>query len=355
MGNFFWGVSIDDVWNYTENERPEHEITKIVDEIRIPRGKLELFKHPSIKEFLSTQEAEEEKLEKRIEYNCNFLIDKLNETKADFVRCWFPWNFFQQNIDSKIKYTMDYLIEMLQSANKNVIGVVGNGYSRFIPKGVSLERIEEYLNKLIPACRSIVSHYKHVKIWQIENEPNWWKEHFLAGWRKGLIWFESDSEERIIKSIYDAVREERQDCKIMINLEVDRGLPDLEKYKRYCDIIGLDLYPSYAHPHNTDAKEVQIAKKVKRIAGLEVIVAETGYPSGPGIFGYSETRQAEYIYSVCKESYSCDALSGLLVWRFSDSDWRSFPPQENHFGLYDKKGKEKQSWQVFKEFTKKTS
>lgn len=355
MRDFFWGVSIDDVWSYTENRRPEHELAKVAEEIRIPRGKIELFRHPSYKELLRNASYQTEDTEKKVEENCDFLVKSLKGSGIEFVRCWFPWNFFQEKADSQMKYTMDTFVSRLEQGSIKIIGVIGNGYRRFIPKGINVESIKSYVENLVESCTKIISHYRNIKLWQIENEPNWWKEHLIAGWRSGFIWLEPDVEEKILKPLYDIVREERPDAEIMINLEIDRGIPNLERYKKYCDVIGLDAYPSYAHPHNTSAEELSVASQVKRATGLKVIVAETGYPSGPEIFGYTEDRQAEYICSACKNSYSCDGLSGMIVWRFSDSDWNSFPPQENHFGLFTKERKPKKSWIAYREYTKSPS
>jgi len=37
-------------------------------------------------------------------------------------------------------------------------------------------------------------------------------------------------------------------------------------------------------------------------------------------------------------------VTGIGIWRYIDTAWRSFPPQENHFGLFDNKGSPKPAW-----------
>jgi hypothetical protein len=40
-------------------------------------------------------------------------------------------------------------------------------------------------------------------------------------------------------------------------------------------------------------------------------------------------------------------VTGIGIWRYIDTAWRSFPPQENHFGLFDNKGNPKPAWIEF--------
>ncbi len=75
-----------------------------------------------------------------------------------------------------------------------------------------------------------------------------------------------------------------------------------------------------------------------------MFIAETGYPSGPRLFGYSVENQARYVKLACEEASSSNALRSLCLWRLSDSYWRSFPDRENHFGLLSKEWKPKMAW-----------
>ncbi|MCL5067598.1 MAG: hypothetical protein M1368_04515, partial [Thaumarchaeota archaeon] len=84
---------------------------------------------------------------------------------------------------------------------------------------------------------------------------------------------------------------------IVVNLEADNRNTDWKFYAEYCDVLGLDFYPNYVRSEPVDAAEVNFASQVKRESGLPVFVAETGYPSGPSLFGYSEQKQCDYVKS----------------------------------------------------------
>ena len=177
-----------------------------------------------------------------------------------------------------------------------IIGVLGNGYSRFLPTGLGTNDLEEYVEKLSESCTQIVRHYKDkVKVWQIENEPNWWKAHYTIQWRNGRIWLETKNQEVILNALHNVVRSESPDATIMINLEADNkrfryasffprltAPMDWRLYAKYCDVIGLDFYPNYSHSTPIDASLLgRTAKDVKKLLGLPIFVIETGYRTGP--------------------------------------------------------------------------
>ena len=322
---FAWGINIDNVWKYAGLPQPNTSLLPYL--INIPQGARGVFDRPStsvVKEI------------------CNDLAIKLKQARIDFVRVWFPGNFFKRKVNDGSEFVMDEFVDSLKRNGLEIIAVLGNGYSRFLPRGASVNRLHQYLGQLVPSSLEIVRHYyTSIKIWQIENEPNWWRKHMLVNWRNGLIWLQSDSDEIILKSLHDVMRQECPNGKIIINIEGDGRKVDYGRYVKYCDVIGLDFYPGYVHSHNTSADKIRLASGVKRQTGKQVIIAETGQPSGPQFFGYTENRQAEYIRSACQTAYSCDAVSALCVWRFTDSYWRSFPMQENYFGLLTKEGEPK--------------
>ena len=86
------------------------------------------------------------------------------------------------------------------------------------------------------------------------------------------------------------------------------------------------------------------AKDASKNTGKPILIAETGYPSGPSILGYSQENQAAYLAQAVKGAYSLDEVTGIGIWRYLDTSWRSFPPQENHFGLVDEKDGPKSAW-----------
>src|SRR5207245_9790367 len=83
-----------------------------------------------------------------------------------------------------------------------------------------------------------------------------------------------------------------------------------------------------------------------------VLTDGTGEPSGPSFLGYSAERQGDYVASACRAAHQLDGVTGIGIWRYIDTAWRSFPPQENHFGLFDNKGSLKPAWTEFSKVIK---
>ncbi|MHB1907877.1 MAG: glycoside hydrolase 5 family protein [Nitrososphaerales archaeon] len=350
--HFSFGINIDNVWTYSGLPPPKSMIIPFVVSLKLSRGPVDVFEHPNLKQAIEEQlrlpdESEAPPIVKEL---CDDLAFRLKEAGIGFVRTWFPWNFFKKSIrtgeEESFQFVMDTFVETLKSNGIEILGVLANGYSRFLPQGANVDHLGEYLKQLVPASREIVRHYKgSISTWQIENEPNWWKGHVAAHWRSGLIWFEKEAQEKVLSSLHDVVRQESPGAKIVINVEADRHPINWGLYEKYCDVLGLDFYPAYAHPHKTTAEEIKlVSSSVKKQTGKQLIVAETGQPSGPHFLGYSEERQSEYVKSACENAFSSDSLDGLCLWRFSDSYWRSFPMQENHFGLLTKKREQKLAW-----------
>jgi hypothetical protein len=348
---FRWGVNIDDMWRYAGVPPPKSIIIPYVLSLRLPRGPVRI--PPDVKSLgtpnsnHSNQSSDFESGDRK-----QFSSDIASELKSrgiQFVRCWFQWNFFEPVLtdlkDPKYLFPLDDFVSLLNQSGIEIIAVIGNGYSRFLPQGINMEDSQGYLQRLDSVCRAIVRHYKDsIKIWQIENEPNWWSEHYATHWRSGGLWLEPGIQEDILQTMNTLVREEDPSARIVINLEADERKTNWSFYQKYCDVLGLDFYPNYLHSTPINASELRFSSEVKKQTGLPVFIAETGYPSGPSIFGYSEERQAEYIRSACEESFACDEIFALSIWRMSDSYWKSFPEQENHFGLFAKDGSPKIAW-----------
>ncbi len=360
-GKFQWGINIDNVWIYAGLPPPKSEIMPFLISLKLSRGPTDTFEHPNLSQALDEHnnnlQLPDEPEPESVEQVCQDLVARLKEAKISFVRAWFPWNYFTKDLQSPdqdnerqtpptFEFIMDTFVETLTTNGLGVLGVLANGYSRFLPNGADVENLRKYLLQLIPSCEEIVRHYKGtIDIWQIENEPNWWKGHVAVDWRSGLIWLEHKSEEMILEALHNVVRQECPNGKIVINVEADRRSINWELYTKYADVLGLDFYPGYVHPRESSAAEIRaIASDVKKQTGKQLIVTETGQPSGPQLLGYSEGDQAEYVKSACEESFSSDILDGLAVWRYSDSYWRSFPMQENHFGLLTKERDPKKAW-----------
>lgn len=356
---FQWGINVDNVWTYSGLPPPKSEIVPFLISVRLSRGPTDIFEHPNLDQAMKEHTNLPDEIEPRsiVKEVCEDLVTKLKYAKISFVRAWFPWNFFvksvaaidqerEQEQSPTFEFVMDTFVEILKSNGIGVLGVLAAGYKRFLPHSADVENLDKYLLQLIPSCEEIVRHYKGtIDTWQIENEPNWWKEHVAVNWRSGFISLEHNNEEMILEALHNVVRKECPNGKIVINVEADRRPINWDLYVKYADVLGLDFYPGYARPHETSAQEIRtISSDVKKQTGKELIVAETGQPSGPRLLGYSEEDQAEYVKSACEESFSSDVLDGLCIWRYSDSYWKSFPMQENHFGLLSREREPKKAW-----------
>jgi hypothetical protein len=347
---FRWGISIDNMWIYAGSETPKSILMPYLPSVRLPRGPLRVAPDVDTKSLEADVASEEgDSQEKTTELLAKELASELKDKKVDFVRCWFQWNFFEpvikKGVEDSYRYPLDKFVTELRSNGIEIIAVLANGYSRFLPAGLSTENSKEYVDRMSCMAKAVVGHYKgYISTWQIENEPNWWDEHYATRWRSGAMWVEPGIQESILNALYSSVRGEDPNTTITVNLEADNKKTNWNFYAKYCDVIGLDFYPNYMRSSPVDASELRFCTEVRRVTGKPVYVAETGYPSGPSMFGFSEERQAAYIASACDVSFSCEEIVALSVWRYSDSYWRSFPFQENHFGLITKEGNPKVAW-----------
>jgi len=279
------------------------------------------------------------------------LSKELSQSGIDFVRCWFQWNFFQPKMDtSEYRFPLDNFVSALKAEGIEIIAVLGCGYSRFLPIGISEDNPVTYLSALEKVSRAIVSHYSNsIRAWQIENEPNWWFAHSASGWRRGRNWQIPGFQEDLLKILERVVREESPSSLVAINLEADRKRTKWKFYSKFCDVIGLDFYPNYMKPLPIDISGFDLATDIRAQTGLPSFIAETGYPSGPSYGGFSESKQDDYVKAASEKAHSLDALNGISIWRYSDSDWQSFPKQENYFGLKHQDGVPKPSWNDYLE------
>ena len=346
------GVCIDDVWRYINLKPPQSIIIPHI--LLLPSKPLE--------KFISKIHFPH----KRVEIaSVNSLAKTLSKAGVSWVRFWLQWNFIQPKIvsNSSSKYSWDKLdafINALTQAGIKLLPVVACGYQRMLPEGIDpTKNSTEYIKAVCESTREIVKRYKNfIKIWQIENEPNWWFAHYAAGWRKGLIWIDPGKgakfKQTLLSSLKETVSTEDEAAQVIINLEIDRKIKDLSFYEKFCDIIGLDYYPNYSHAKPIDVSTlIPKAKKVFEETKKKIIVCETGYPSGPSWLGYNKTLQAVYIKKLEETLTNEDLIKCVFIWRLSDSEWRSFPEHENHFGLIEADGTPKPSWHTYLNWIKK--
>lgn len=353
------------MWTYAGVFPPKSIIIPHVLTVRLPQGPFSMnfgeYPHtPSIGKpqrvydsklstvsFFDLSDFQKKEMTKMFSMN---LAKHLKKDKIRFVRCWFQWNLFQPKIypgkDQIFQFPLDDFVQTLNDEGIDIIAVIGNGYYRFLPTGLHINNLNQYLPRLVDSTRQIVRHYKgKISMWQLENEPDWWVEHFATDWRRGGIWFENVAVDRILGALHKTVQEEDPTTPTMINLEADTAGAFSKSYANYCDVLGLDFYPNYSHASPIDVSEVKRkVTKAKISSGKPIMITETGYPSGPALFGFGQKEQAEYIRMICEESYSNDSIIALGMWRLSDPYWFSFPFQENSFGLINRQGLPKLGW-----------
>ena len=294
------------------------------------------------------------------------LADSLVDAGVGFVRCWYPWKYLEPfpvpeaSLEellekSYTQWPLDNLVNTLTSRGIGVVPVIACGYQRMLPQGLEPDPNRAlYLKRVSVHGRLMVRHYKdRIKNWQIENEPNWWAEHEAGGWRSGLAWVhEHGFRHELLQTLNDAVHKEDPSATTIINLEADATVFEPGPYSSYSDALGLDFYPNYKLSHPINTKVLRLADQVAKKLSIPVMVSETGYPSGPTLLGYSADGQAKYVSDACRAAYELDGVNGIGIWRYIDTAWRSFPPQENHFGLFDNKGNSKPAWTEFSKVIK---
>ena len=278
------------------------------------------------------------------------LAQQLSKNGIEFVRCWFQWNLFQPEIcqggTQVYRFPLDSFVQTMNDFGIHIIGVIGNGYERFLPRNLEIDKLRSYVPRLSDSSREIVRHYRRrISMWQLENEPDWWNYHFASDWRRGGVWLDRNAGQVILNELHRIISEEDSGTPTLVNLAADRSEIFTRCYSKYCDVIGLDFYPNYANPELIDLSRLKSrVQEAKKLTGKQIMITETGYPSGPRIFGFDMRKQARYVKAVCEEAYSIDSVTSLGLWRLSDPYWFSFPFQENSFGLINRQGIPKQAW-----------
>lgn len=357
-GSFKWGINVDDMWVYAGLPPPVNISRNQVVGKKIEGGlrgvshrDVQLWKHSPPPNY----EEEVPHLKRLAEEAVSDLAMEMSTSGIDFVRCWFQWNFFQPKMDThSYRFPLDNFVSALRAKGIEIIAVLACGYSRFLPIGINEDSPVTYLSTLEKTSREIVNHYsKSIRIWQIENEPNWWFAHSASGWRRGSIWQLPGFEEDALRLLGQIVREESPSSLVAINLEADRKRTTWKSYSKFCDVIGLDFYPNYMKSMPIDVSAYDFSAEIRKSAGLPCFIAETGYPSGPSYEGFSEYNQELFVEAATEKAYSIDALNGISIWRYSDSDWQSFPKQENYFGLKREDRTPKSGWTKYLQLIKK--
>jgi len=354
-------MNLDDPWRYSGVTPPKSIIIPHLLSASLPEGKI--LDQADDLDIRTHRESQPNTVAGRASLA---LAENLVDAGIDFVRCWFPWNYFEptpipeasldQLLDiSYSQWPMDILVNTLSSKGISTVPVVACGYHRMLPHHLEPDSNKSlYLKRAAIHARLLVRHYRdRIKCWQIENEPNWWAEHEGGGWRSGLAWVEDhEFRKSLLETLNRAVHVEDPTASTVINLEADAKTIAPAPYSYSCDILGLDFYPNYktAHPINPGVEI--LADEMGKVLQKPILISETGYPSGPSFLGYSPDRQAGYLEKAVREAFALKNVTGIGIWRYIDTSWRSFPPQENHFGLFDKKGVPKPAWAAYSKVIK---
>ncbi|MFI5449481.1 MAG: hypothetical protein ACHQ03_06940 [Candidatus Bathyarchaeia archaeon] len=356
---FSIGIDVDDPWTYAGLKAPKsimfpHYISKRLDGPGMRLLKKMSEREPPTDDYVVSKADSQEA--------CSSLAEHLVAAKISFVRCWFPWRFFEDSPkpesevsrpvdESNGEFPMDTFVDVLTARGIGVLPVVCCGYQRFLPHGLKVDSDRNaFVRRAAAHARLLVRKYKDkIRFWQIENEPNWWHMHSVGGWREGSTWLNTDFKLQLLKELNDAVHVEDTAAWTIINLEADAKLAKIGHFAAQCDMIGLDFYPNYKQASPIDVSIFRKAKTVAEKTGKPAMIIETGYPSGPALRGYSTAKQAEYVRKACSEALAIEALNAIGIWRYSDSAWRSFPLIENHFGLIDHQGRPKLAWNAISE------
>lgn len=353
LSRFGFGINIDDSWRYAGVSEPKSIIFPHLLSISLPEGRF-LDKLEEA-EILSHGDPEPRTAAARASLA---LAENLSSAGVDYVRCWFSWRFFEprpvpaSSLDKLAEvgyseYPMDDLVNALTARGIGVLPVLACGYQRMLPAGLSVDSDPTlYIRRAGVHARLLVRRYKErVRFWQIENEPNWWEMHEAGGWRKGASWIQSRSfRDDLLKTLNAAVHDEDPRANTIINLEGDRQVSGLPDFARNCDVFGFDFYPNYKTSEPINVSVFRKAVDYAKSGGRPAFIAETGYPSGPSLLGYTEAKQAQYVELALREAFAVDGINALGLWRYIDTAWRSFPEQENHFGLIDERGGPKPGW-----------
>lgn len=345
---FSFGLNLDDSWRYAGFAEPKSIIIPHLLSLSLPEGRVLDELDEAVVRSHGQQEPGSEAQRAVLA-----LADILQDLRVDFVRCWFPWRFFEPKpvdenelgslLESSYReWPFDFLVNTLYERGIGVVPVVACGYNRMLPEGLTPDKDARlYVQRAVVHARLLVRRYKgKVKFWQIENEPDWWAEHEAGGWRSGGRWLDPRGfRDWLLRDLNEAVHAEDPSASTIINLEADAAKVDPSEFAVSCDILGLDFYPNYRASVPIDVSVFRRTDAYKR-AGKPLIISETGYPSGPGMLGYSPERQAEYVVAACREANALD-YNAVGIWRYVDTSNRSFPEQENHFGLIDAGGRGK--------------
>lgn len=211
---------------------------------------------------------------------------------------------------------------------------------------------EHFLGHAYLHVRAVVRRYKQIEHWMVDTEINQSALFRLfGGWKAGRCWADWEFVTAALRTLTQAVKDERPEDKVCIVLNTDQppavtftfgrnplfagpnatilDWPDaltcwLDDQTIPADMIGLDFFESQgtndAHCYERLKKKVETA--VQRAHGKPVLVTSIGCPSGPEALGWTEGYQETYVREAFRATVDGGA-KGFFYFNVQTSDHHS--------------------------------
>ncbi len=209
------------------------------------------------------------------------------------------WGKYDQMVHSLVEARIEpHLVIAAGYSFQIPNALIRDSYRRGIPDFIGKER---YIAQAFLHTRAAVRRYiGKVYIWQIENELNAAAETLiLARWRSGSAWIDWGFLTQLVQTLSQAVKQENPQalCSHNFSLRPFLWRDDIQHWREFLDVIGIDPYPNYVFGFPQRGRSVGrfVKDAVAASEGKPVMVLESGYPVRPARRGYSESRQAAYI------------------------------------------------------------
>ena len=266
------------------------------------------------------------------------------------------WSGFDQKIDDCIDQGLSPFI------------VLACGFTKRLPKlwdgtpfTPDLGR-DTFLGHLSLFAQAVALRYgDRVDYWQLENELNAAGLTVTWGWRSGELWKDPDFRTDILKTLHKSVKQNDPSALVAVNFHTT--LPtwplDLMKWSPWIDIVGLDVYPNYLMGWPVLGEAVGFMVNLAKLAapGKRVVILETGYPSQPGVQGFNEERQSEYMEEAIESALSA-GVDGFYWYSLEGEEQPGntgvqFPftlieSVEGYFGLVKPDGSKKPAYKKYR-------
>ncbi|MCA9771022.1 MAG: hypothetical protein KC466_01355 [Myxococcales bacterium] len=245
----------------------------------------------------------------------------------------------------------DAAIADITAAGMQPIAIIGHGYASTLPD-FNGERLnpdtlgkENYIGHQYLITRAAVARYNGdgdrdapggqvIKFWQLENELNQAMLTTLFTWREPIgldgltsAWADWQFLTDLLTALGDAVKTEDPDAVTTMNFHTDvhpninalLNTPSWQAsiidWRELVDVVSFDAYPNYYKAAPTLGSVVgERTTEIKALAcpGQQVMIMETGYPTGPAIRDFDEAGQAAFIQDAVDTSVAAGAEGFLL-------------------------------------------